>query len=65
MSSNLEMKPIEYRSECYEAEKGLAELVVASPDPTEAFDAGKVFFDDMTMGIGQFRVMALDAVFDV
>lgn len=43
MSSNLEMKPVQDRGECGEAEKGRAELLVARADPTAALDGGEKF----------------------
>ncbi len=54
------MKPIQYRSEHYKAEKCLAELLVPSADTTAALDAGKEVFDSMAVAIEQFGEVVLN-----
>ena len=51
VSSNLVREPIEHRGELDEAEEGDGQLLVASGDPTVAFDAGKVVFDRVSVRI--------------
>ena len=61
MFSNLEKKPIDYGSECYEAQESLAEFLVASADATKALNPGEEVFDHMAMGVERFRIMKFDA----
>ena len=56
------MKPVQDRSECDEAEKGSAELLVARADPTKALDAGEEVFDDVAVGVRQLGIVILNPV---
>ena len=62
MFSNLEMQPIQYRSERYKSEEGLAELLVASADAATTFDASEEIFDYVAMSIGDLGIVILDPV---
>jgi hypothetical protein len=54
------MKPIQYRSEHYKAEKCLAELLVPSADSAAALDTAKKVFDDVAVAIEQFGEVMLN-----
>jgi hypothetical protein len=54
------MKPIQYRSEHYKAEKCLAELFVLSADSAAALDAAEEVFEDVAVAIEQFGEVMLN-----
>jgi hypothetical protein len=60
VSSNLETKPIQCRSEHYKAEKCLAELLVPGADSAAALDAGIKVSDNMAVAIKQFGEVVLN-----
>ncbi len=54
------MKPKQYRSQNYKAEKCFGEIFVASADATTSLEPAREVFDDIAVAIDKFGEVILD-----